>query len=153
MELAMRIWLYLESVPVEFWQTVGTALVTSGVISLVLQFIKKKFQIDGKKLVATMLSTMTFLASVTQFLVTNNPGSPLPEIAQYWAYVMAGAVILHRFFVSPLYRRVETALRNFQDKVEAYKEEKYSAPLPDRTIDAIVESLQKAEVEAPKLAE
>lgn len=145
--------MYLQDLPTEFWTTVLGVLITSGVISIFLQFAKKHFKLDGKKTVASLLSLMTLAASVTDFLVTNNPGSPLPEITQYWAYVMAAAVVLHRFFVSPLYRRLAEALKAFGEKVDSYKQEKYNAPLPDRTIDDIAASLKAAEPDTPKLAE
>lgn len=130
METLTNVWNYLQTIPLETWSQIGGYLAASGIIATVLQFTKKKFSIDGKKLITGLLATFSLFASVAEYLVTHNPGSPLPEIGSLWAYVMAGAVILHRFAVSPAYYRIEAALRNFADKVDTYKAEKYAPPAP-----------------------
>lgn len=121
MEIITNTWHYLQSIPASTWSQIGAYLVASGVIASLLQVVKNRFHIDEKKLITGLLALFSALASTADYLVTNNPAAPLPEIGSLWAYLIAGAVILHRFAVSPAYKALETWLTNLMNKVSAYQ--------------------------------
>ena len=130
MELIKAAIEYVVNQPLETWLTIAGYLGGSTVIAVILQFLKKRFNIDSKKVVMGLLSSFTALASVADYLVTNNVGAPLPELAHTWAYLMALAVVIHRFAVSPLYARLSAAVQRFLAKVDASQASKPSVAAP-----------------------
>ncbi len=119
MDLIVHLWQYLASIPAETWIRLLEGITASGVVVLALQWLKKKFNIDGKRVLVALLTGMSGLASLAGFLVTYGPTSNIavlvPELAQIWTFIMVSAVLIHRFAVSPLYKKLEATLRDWAD--------------------------------------
>lgn len=113
------LWHYLTSIPLDTWTQILDYIAASGLVALVLQVIKRKLGIDSKHIILALLSGMSLLASASDYLITNNPAPPLAGIGSVWAYVLALAVIIHRFAVSPAFKALQTWLENRSKPVVA----------------------------------
>lgn len=93
---------YLTNLPPSTWTSVLSFLGGSAVIATILQFIKKKFNMDEmKKLVVALAGIFSYIAASASYLLTHAATSPLPTIAGNGTKLLALATLIHRFAVSP----------------------------------------------------
>jgi hypothetical protein len=119
MQTITELWQYLQTVPIVTWEHILDVVAASGLFSLILQILKLRLHIDSKHLLLGMLAVMSFLGSAAAYVLSTTTAPPLPAIANYWAYIMAAATILHRFAVSPMFKALQ-----------AWLERKVATPTP-----------------------
>lgn len=121
---------YITSQPPTTWTTLVSYLGGSTAVASVLQIVKHKFKFaDAEKLIIFMLGFFSFLAAFADFLIQNNPTlSALPWLGHATGLLMAGAVVVHRFAVSPAYSKLATKLQGF-DKLLKEAETEQQLPV------------------------
>lgn len=119
---------YLTSQPTSTWTTVGSYLAGSTLVASLLQIVKHKLNItEAKKLVTFLLGFFSFLAAFADFLLQANASNPLPTLGHTTAYLLAGAVVVHRYAVSPAYYKLGVQFKKFSgflDEVSQYQADK-----------------------------
>lgn len=133
MNLVHEIINYITSQPPTTWTTLISYLGGSTLVASVLQVVKHKFKFaDAEKLIVFMLGFFSFLAAFADFLIQSNPSlSALPYLGHATGLIMAGAVVVHRFAVSPAYYKLASKAQNFESLLkEAEKEQTNEPNLP-----------------------
>jgi hypothetical protein len=91
------------------WPTIIAFIGGSAGLSVLLQLIKKKLNLDeAKKIVITLLALFSYISAGAQYLISNSATSPLPTVLGNGSKLLALAVIIHRFAVSPSYAKLES---------------------------------------------
>ena len=104
------------------WQVIAAYLGIGGVVAVVLQAIKHQFKIfDAKKTVTALLGILSVAASLVEFVVVGGGSQITNMFGQHAAVIMSSAVIMHRFFVSPLYSRLVVTLGSLLDDASSYR--------------------------------
>lgn len=107
--------------PTSTWTTLGAYLGGSTIVATVLQLVKHKFSItDRKKLVTFLLGAFSFLAALGDFVISTANQSP-KALGSHTAIILGGAVLVHRFMVSPVYHKVVVSLKSLVDDAKAYR--------------------------------
>lgn len=135
---------YLANQPTSTWTTLGAYLGGSTLVASLLQVIKHKFKFaDAEKLIVFMLGFFSFLAAFADFLIQSNPSlSALPWLGHATGLLMAGAVVVHRFAVSPAYYKLATKLQRFEKVLKEAEAEETNPPVvPSPTPPAPVAAL------------
>jgi hypothetical protein len=143
MDVLTHLWQYFTSLPAETWIKFFEGVTASGLVALALQWLKNKFKIDGKRVILTILSAMSAIVSAAGWVVvygaTANLSVAVPELAKIWGFIMLVAMFIHRFALSPTYKRIQKTLQEWAE----FKESK--TPDPNATVGPVRD--------APKLAE
>lgn len=93
---------YLTNLPPSTWTSVLSFLAGSSVVALAVQLVKKKLNLDEmKKLVIALASIFSYIAAAASYIISHATTSPLPTIAGNGTKLLALAVLIHRFAVSP----------------------------------------------------
>lgn len=131
---------YITSQPLSTWTTLGSYLGGSTLVASVLQIVKHKFKFaDAEKLIVFMLGFFSFVAAFADFLIQNNPTlSALPWLGHATGLLMAGAVVVHRFAVSPAYYKLTAKLQTFDKLVkEAEADQLPPTVIPESVIKSL----------------
>lgn len=89
------------------WPAILAFVGGSAGLSAFLQVVKKHLNLDeAKKIVIALLAVFSYVASAAQYLINNSATSPLPTILGNGSKLLALAVVLHRFAVSPAYTKL-----------------------------------------------
>jgi hypothetical protein len=132
---------YVSNLPPSTWTTLVSYLGGSTLVASVLQVLKHKFKFaDAEKLIVFALGFFSFIAAFADFLLQSNPTlSALPWLGHATGLLMAGAVVVHRFAVSPAYYSLTARLQGF-DKLlkEAEKEDLPAAgAIPAEVVNSV----------------
>lgn len=132
---------YITSQPPTTWTTLASYLGGSTAVASVLQIVKHKFKFaDAEKLIVFALGFFSFLAAFADFLIQSNPTlSALPFLSHATGLLMAGAVVVHRFAVSPAYYKLATKLQKFDKALKEAETEQLSAiaPIPTAVVNSV----------------
>lgn len=111
---------YIINQPPTTWTTLLSFLGGSTLVASVLQVVKHKFNFaEAEKFVVFVLGFFSFLAAFADFLIQSNPTlSALPWLGHTTTMLVGGAVIVHRFVVSPVYYKLNTKLQGFEKLLE-----------------------------------
>lgn len=93
MDTVVHAW---QSIPHSFWVALGA----SGIISVVLQFIKHWLEELSPKVLMTLLTTFSFGAAAINYLLGNASTNPT-LLGQQTASLVGLATILYRFVIGP----------------------------------------------------
>lgn len=125
---------YLTNLPPSTWTTLASYLGGSTVVASILQIVKHKLNFaEARNLIVLALGFFSFLAAFADFLIQANPAlSALPWLGHVTGLVMAGAVVIHRLAVSPVYYRLAAKLQTFNKLLkEVEVEQLVPAQVPD----------------------
>lgn len=107
---------YFTNLPPSTWTTLGAYLGGSTLVASLLQIAKHKFNFaEAQKFVTLALGFISFLVAFANFLLQTSAGNPLPQLGHTTGLLMAGAVVVHRFAVSPGYYKLVEKLKKFSD--------------------------------------
>lgn len=113
------IWNYLHALP---WQTIVTYIGGSAGIASLLQILKHKLNFaDAQKLIVFVLGVFSLLASTSEYFISNATTSPLPTIFGNGSKILALAVIVHRFAISPAYDKLVNGLGSLIKDAQTYR--------------------------------
>lgn len=113
---------YIANQPTSTWTTIAAYLGTSTLVASVLQVIKHwKGFAEAKKLVVALLGLLSFLAGFADWIIQTNATNPIPTIGHSTAYIMSGAVLIHRFAVSPVYEKGFTKVAQIVEDAKTYR--------------------------------
>jgi hypothetical protein len=137
------------NVPASTWAGLGAWLGGSTGIAVILQVTKYKFKFaDAKKFVVFMMGFLSFAASLADFIIQSGATNALPQISSMTAQLMAGAVVMHRFAVSPAYYKLTGLTYRFSkwlDEVAAYQ----AAQKANKVVEPSAAAVAQAEVTLP----
>lgn len=108
------------SVPPEVYVTILGA----GVVSVIVQILKKVLKLDSEKVVVTVFAAVAFAASGLEYLITAAELSPM-FLGANTALLMGIATPLYRFVIKPLsllisqYKLVKEPIEQKLDEIEA----------------------------------
>jgi hypothetical protein len=118
---------YLKDVPSESWTQLWVAVGSSTAVAVVLQTIKHWLSIENrKKLIMGLLSLLSFVASIADWLIQHIAANPL-LLGKNTAAVLGTAVLVHRFFVSPIYNRGILAFKELLADAQAERDRRNAA--------------------------
>lgn len=110
--------------------TVYAYLGGSTLVAAVVQLVKHKF-IDNpgeaKKLITFLLGFFSFIAAFADFIVQTTAQNPL-ALGRNTAFIVSGAVFIHRFAVSPVYSKIVLGLTSLVADATAYRVERAATP-------------------------
>lgn len=142
MEFVHEVTNYINSLPASTWTTLGSYLAGSTLVATVLQVAKHKFNFAGaSKFVVFALGFLSFLAAFADLLLQANAVSPLPQLGHVTGLLMAGAVVVHRFAISPAYYSVTNKLKGFNTLL---KEAESEEATPSKVIPVNVDLPEEA---------
>lgn len=132
MDTLHQVFNYLSNLPASDWTTLLSYLGGSTVVASVLQILKHKLNFANmEKLIVFMLGFFSFLASFADFIIQSNPNlSALPWLGKTTALLMAGAVVVHRFAVSPAYYKLNLKLSNLGKLLKEVEGEQAATKAP-----------------------
>lgn len=138
MNLVHEVISYLVNQPASTWTTLGSYLAGSTLVAGLLQVVKHKFNFaDAQKLVTFMLGFFSFLAAFADYLLQANATNPLPTLGRTTGLLIGGAVLVHRYAVSPgYYKFIAQAgkFSNFLKDLQAFQaSQKAAAPAAPAT--------------------
>lgn len=120
---------YFLNQPASTWTTLLSFLGASTAVATLLQILKHKLNFaDAQKLIVFVLGVFSTVAASADYLISNASTSPLPTILGNGSKLMALAVIVHRFAVSPAYDKVVNGLGSLIKDANTYRES--VKPLP-----------------------
>lgn len=112
---------YISSVPDEAWVHGVQIVIGSTAVATALQILKFKLNIqDAKKAVTVLLGVLSAVTATADFVLQSaslHPGLIGKETAQ----IIALAVFIHRFAVSPLYNKFYLTLTSLVSDARAYR--------------------------------
>lgn len=100
--------------------TLLTILGSGGAVAVVLQILKH-YKIglkESKVAVVVLLTGLSFLATLADYVLQFSNMNPKLVVGQYWGDIIAAAVVIHRFSVSPMYYKLD-AWRQAQKETKA----------------------------------
>lgn len=112
MDAVIHAW---QGIPHSFWVALGA----SGVISIVLQFIKHYLEELSPKVLMVLLTTFSFAAAAINYLLANAAANP-HVLGSQTAMLVGMATIVYRFAVAPGYKLLTDA-KNFRAAADAAK--------------------------------
>lgn len=102
---------YVINQPASTWTTVGSYVGGSAIVATVLQFFKKKFNLDeARKLILFLAGFLSFLVAAANDYLQTTPQSPT-TLVHTTLFLTAVATFVHCFAVSPT---TEKLLPKFQ---------------------------------------
>lgn len=120
---------YIANQPSSTWTTLASYLGGSTLVASVLQVAKHKLNFAGaSKLVVFALGFFSFLAAFADLMLQTNAINPLPQLGHVTGLLMAGAVVIHRFAVSPAYYMLSTKAQKFSKLLDEVDQEKKAQP-------------------------
>jgi hypothetical protein len=97
---------FVKALPPDNIASILAVLGGSTVVASILQLIKHKFGIqDAKELVTILLVILSTIASLADYIVQSGAANP-DVLGKHTAFVLSGAVLIHRFAVSPAYAKI-----------------------------------------------
>lgn len=118
---------YLKDVPSDSWAQLWVVVGSSTVVAVALQTIKHWLSIENrKKLIMGLLSMLSFVASIADWLIQHISQNPL-LLGRHTATVLGTAVVVHRFFVSPIYNRGILAFKELLADAQAERDRRNAA--------------------------
>lgn len=119
---------YLLNQPTSTYTTLLSFLGGSTLVATVLQLLKHKLNIaEAKSLVTFLLGFLSFLAAFANYILSATSQNPT-ALGKNTALIIAGAVFVHRFAVSPTYNKVVVGLGGLIKDAGTYRAS--VAPLP-----------------------
>lgn len=122
---------YIANQPSSTWTTFGSYLGGSTLVASLVQILKHKLNFaDAKKLLVFVTGFFSFLVAFANFLMTSSASNALPQLGHVTGLVLAGAVVIHRFAVSPAYYKIAAQLKKlsgFLDEVQTLQAQKTAA--------------------------
>lgn len=107
--------------PTSTWTTVLSFLGGSTIVASLLQVIKHKLNIsEAKTLVTFLMGVMSFLVAFANYIMQSSAQNPT-VLGQHTAFIVAGAVFIHRFAVSPIYTKVVGGLTSLIKDAGTYR--------------------------------
>jgi len=88
---------FLQQVP---WDVVGQALVASGIVSVVLQALKKWLSLQSPKVINTLLFVVSSLTVGLNWLLSSSASNPT-LLGQQTAAIAGLSGLLYQFFIKP----------------------------------------------------
>jgi hypothetical protein len=114
------VWQYFTTLPASSWYGLAALLVTSGVVSGLVQTLKpvfkkleSKYGVEAKKLIVGALGLLSFAIATAGDYVTSN-GASLGNVGNHAAWIMAIAVALYHFGGSKTYTKCTGVLSDIQ---------------------------------------
>lgn len=129
---------YFTSLPPATWTTVLSYVGGATGIATFLQIIKRKYKIDGPKLISFLLGVFSLIASGADYLISHVATSPLPTIFGNGSKLLAAAFFVHRFAVSPVSAWIEKQLLSIISDAATYRSmtsAKQPASMPESSTD------------------
>lgn len=112
---------YIQSVPSSTWTSLLSFLGGSTLVASLLQVVKHKLNIaEAKSLVTFLLGLFSFLAAFANYILSATSQNPT-VLGQHTAMIVAGAVFIHRFAVSPAYNKGVVGLSNLVNDAHTYR--------------------------------
>jgi hypothetical protein len=112
-------------------------------IALIVQWIKKRFKLEdrltvfkleARKFIIVLLGVVSTLAALADVVINNSNGNTLlqllPQAASIWPWLVALAVVIHRFVVSGTWRFFSEWLED-RAGYKAYKQSQKATPLAE----------------------
>lgn len=91
---------YLTNIPSESWHQLWLVLASSSAVAVVLQYFKRWFSLGNrKKLITALLSLLSFVAALTDWIIQGISQNPL-LFGRQTATILGVAVVIHRFILS-----------------------------------------------------
>jgi hypothetical protein len=142
METVQHLINFVANQPTSTWTTVLSYLAASTLVATVLQVVKHKFSIaNAKKLVTVLLGVLSFVTAFADYLISTTAQNPT-ALGRNTAAIVAGAVFVHRFAVSPLYNKVVVSLTSLVKDANAYRASVAPAPVVSPELPAEVPTFQ-----------
>lgn len=112
---------YLLNQPSSTYTTLLSFLGGSTLVATILQVLKHKLNIaEAKSLVTFLLGFLSFLAAFANYILSATSQNPT-ALGKNTALIVAGAVFIHRFAVSPSYNKVVVGLGNLVKDAQTYR--------------------------------
>lgn len=112
---------YLTSQPSSTYTTLFSFLGGSTLVATVLQLVKHKLNIaEAKSLVTFLLGMFSFVAAFADYILSATSQNPT-ALGKNTAILIAGAVFIHRFAVSPAYTKIVGGLGGLIKDAETYR--------------------------------
>lgn len=141
---------YIGSQPASTWSTLGAYLAGSTVVASALQVVKHKFKFaDAKKLIVFVMGFFSFLVAFADLLLQANLTHPLPQLGHVTGLLMAGAMVVHRFAVSPAYYAITAKAQRIGKLLDEVEQENTNLPLPAVALNALPEEANLAQFQLP----
>lgn len=119
----------LSEVPSETWHQLWIVLASSTVVAGLLQGLKRWFSIGHRKnLVTALLTLLSVLATVADWLIQNINDNPL-LFGRYTATILGTAVVVHRFFLSST--GVLSWLKDFNKDLKTVRDQRKEVVVPE----------------------
>lgn len=107
--------------PSSTYTTILSYLGGSTAVAAVLQVVKHKLNIaEAKKLVTFLLALFSFIAAFADYILQTTAQNPL-ALGRNTGYIIAGAVFVHRFVVSPSYDKLVNGLGGLVKDAATYR--------------------------------
>jgi hypothetical protein len=112
---------------IDHYQVWLTYLYGATWITLVVQYVKKRFKLDdrltvwkveAKKFVALLLGVVAAATALADVVISNTDNTflqLLPQAAAIWPWLVAASLFIHRFVVSGTWKKVSTFLKEVTD--------------------------------------
>lgn len=127
----------LNAVPASSWAALLSLLGGSALVASVLQVIKHYFGLhDAKKFVTFLLGFLSFVAAFVDLIISTTSQSP-QVLGAHTAEIMAIAVVVHRFIVSPIFSKIIL----FLNSVAGYRASLKPAPVAQVSMPAVDETV------------
>lgn len=139
MDQTHQLWHFVYDLP---WSTIGTYLLTSGVVAAVFQVFKKHVTVGEKKLAERTKALIVPLAGLfslapvaLNYLVSQQGQSFTGTVPREFAFVFTGATALHAWLISPGYAKLSKSLAPYVKAVNYVKAEATTTQtLPNTTV-------------------
>lgn len=125
------------TIPASSWAALFTLIGGSTIVAVLLQTIKHYFGLhDAKKFITFLLGFFSFAAAFANLLISAVAQSP-QILGAHTAEIMAVAVVVHRFAVSPLYRKLVLFLNSvagYRASLQPVLAAPVATPVVDETV-------------------
>lgn len=112
---------YILNQPTSTYTTILSFLGGSTLVASLLQVIKHKLNIsEAKTLVTFLMGIMSFLVAFANYIMQSSTQNPT-ALGQHTAFIVAGAVFVHRFAVSPMYSKIVDGLGGLIKDANTYR--------------------------------
>lgn len=127
MEQLHHLWHIVYQLP---WSTIGTYVLTSGVVSAVFQLVKKHVTIKDKliaertkALIVPLAGVFSAIPTAIYYLSSQQGEAWRSAMPKEFTFIFTGAVALHAFLISPGYNKLAASLTPYWRAVEQLKAE------------------------------
>lgn len=113
----MQLFHYFSTIPTNTYKEIGTFLLSSAAISVLLQTIKKKYGVTDSRIIISILGSMSFVVSLASDFLSKVAQNPT-LLGDHTLEVMSIATIIYHFSVSPIYKRIVQLLEDANTYLE-----------------------------------